>query len=64
MSTLLPTLIVNSKDAKKDDAVDTITMQDRVGWAMWGVGFLFECIADYQKSQFKSDPANHVSYFD
>jgi len=61
-STLLPTLIVNSKDSKKDDTVDSVTTQDRFGWAMWVTGFLIESIADYQKSQFKSDPMNNGKF--
>jgi steroid 5-alpha reductase family enzyme len=31
---------------------------DWLGWTIWIVGFIFEVVADYQKSQFRSDPAN------
>lgn len=58
LSTLLPTLIVNSKQDKKDDKKDEITMQDYIGWGMWVFGFLFEIMADHQKSQFRNNPEN------
>lgn len=29
-----------------------------IGTAVWGVGFLFESVGDYQLARFKSDPAN------
>ncbi|XP_005098593.1 delta(14)-sterol reductase [Aplysia californica] len=54
LSTLLPTLIVNGKQDRKDE----ITKQDYVGWGMWTVGFLIEVIADHQKGVFKNNPAN------
>ena len=55
-STLLPTLLLNSK--KKDRA---LTTRDYVGWGMWSLGFIFEVVADYQKSRFKANPENAVS---
>merc|ERR1712004_50407 len=51
--TLLPTLILNGKREDKP-----LATRDYVGWGMWATGFLFEVLADYQKSQFKADPAN------
>ncbi|XP_013378918.1 uncharacterized protein LOC106150581 [Lingula anatina] len=51
--TLLPTLLLN---LKKNDL--SLCARDILGWGLWVVGFLFEAIADYQKSQFRSDPAN------
>ncbi|CAL1547301.1 unnamed protein product [Lymnaea stagnalis] len=52
-STLLPTLIVNSK---KDNT--RIKTRDYAGWGLWGLGFLMEVLADYQKSQFRKNPEN------
>ncbi|MFO7945138.1 MAG: DUF1295 domain-containing protein [Anaerolineales bacterium] len=34
------------------------TFLDILGTAVWGIGFYFEAIGDYQLSQFKSDPDN------
>lgn len=34
------------------------TIMDILGTAVWGLGFYFESIGDYQLSQFKSDPEN------
>jgi steroid 5-alpha reductase family enzyme len=42
---LLPTLIMNSKT--KDWPLQT---RDYAGWTLWGIGFLLEMMADYQKS--------------
>ncbi|XP_076461945.1 uncharacterized protein LOC143294365 [Babylonia areolata] len=53
LSTLLPTLLLNSK---KEDS--PLSARDYLGWGMWGVGFLFETVADYQKSRFKANPEN------
>ncbi|KAK7109803.1 uncharacterized protein [Littorina saxatilis] len=52
-STLLPTLLLNNK--KKDRP---LTTRDYVGWGMWSLGFIFEVVADYQKSRFKANPEN------
>ena len=54
--TLLPTLILNSKKQDKE-----LCTRDYLGWALWIVGFLFEVIADYQKSVFRNNPDNAVS---
>ena len=35
---------------------------DYVGWGIWGFGFIFEVVADMQKSSFRSNPANKVSH--
>ena len=51
--TLLPTLILNSK--KEDCAVGP---RDYLGWGVWLLGMAIECVADYQKYTFRSDPAN------
>ncbi|KAL8600571.1 hypothetical protein ACOMHN_062443 [Nucella lapillus] len=52
-STLLPTLLLNGKT---DDV--PLSLRDYVGWSLWGLGFLFETVADHQKSRFKADPQN------
>ena len=56
--TLLPTLIMNSK--QKDQEIST---QDYAGWGIWVLGFIFEAVADYQKSVFRANPENAVSSF-
>ena len=55
--TLLPTLIQNSK--KRDVPIGT---REKVGWGIAILGLLLETISDYQKSQFKANPDNAVSY--
>lgn len=54
--TLLPTLMLNSE--RRDVPLGT---RDYAGWALWGLGFATEAIADQQKWIFKSDPNNAVS---
>ena len=56
--TLLPTLTLNNK--KEDRPICT---RDYIGWVLWALGFFFEVVADHQKSVFKSNPDNAVSYF-
>jgi len=51
--TLLPTIIQNAK--QKDTEV---SRRDLAGWSLWVIGFLFEVIADHQKSKFKANPEN------
>ena len=51
--TLLPTLIVNLK--QKDTELCT---RDYIGWGVWLAGMMVECIADFQKYNFRSNPAN------
>ncbi|KAL4222134.1 hypothetical protein ACF0H5_018174 [Mactra antiquata] len=51
--TLLPLLVLNNK--KEDKPLCT---RDYTGWTLWAIGFLFEVIADYQKSAFKGNPDN------
>ncbi len=41
-----------------------LTVYDIVGSALWGIGFLFESIADYQLAKFKSDPSNKGKVMD
>lgn len=51
--TLLPSLLMMLQ--KKQPSLNA---QDWLGWTMWVVGFVTEVLADYQKSQFRSDPSN------
>ena len=55
--TLLPTLIQNG-----ERRTPLIGRRDYIGWAIWGLGFLFEVVADMQKSIFRANPANDVSF--
>ena len=55
--TLLPTLILNSKKEDKP-----LTTRDYAGWTLWAIGFLFEAIADHQKSRFRANPDNTVRH--
>lgn len=55
--TLLPTLILNTE--RKDEPLGP---RDCIGWAVWGLGFATEALADQQKWDFKNDPDNAVSY--
>lgn len=52
--TLLPTLLA-LVHGNKDTAV---TAYDVVGIALWVIGFYLEVLADYQKTQFRHNPAN------
>jgi steroid 5-alpha reductase family enzyme len=51
--TVCPTLILNSKQVDQE-----LVSRDFAGWTVWGIGFLIEAIADYQKYIFRSNPAN------
>lgn len=37
---------------------DKFTWLDILGAAIWGIGFYFEALGDWQLARFKSDPAN------
>ena len=37
-----------------------MTRRDYAGWTLWAIGFLFEVIADHQKSRFRANPNNTV----
>ena len=56
--TLLPTLMLNESSPRA--LRPPIGWQSYLGWSMWTLGFLFEVVADWQKSTFKADPANKV----
>ncbi|XP_037079538.1 uncharacterized protein LOC119100562 [Pollicipes pollicipes] len=51
--TLLPTLVMMDGSERRQPCT-----QHYVGWAMWAVGFVFEVVADYQKTVFRNNPAN------
>lgn len=55
LTTLLPVLVLNNKKEDKP-----LTTRDYVGWGLWLLGFVFEVLADYQKSVFKANPDNAV----
>lgn len=39
-----------------------LSIQDYVGMGLWGVGFLFEVIADWQKRRFKANKKNEFKF--
>ena len=41
-----------------------LTFLDIVGITLWGIGFFFESIADYQLAKFKADPSNKGKVMD
>jgi steroid 5-alpha reductase family enzyme len=41
-----------------------LTIYDIIGSALWGIGFFFESIADYQLAKFKVDPSNQGKVMD
>ncbi|KZS12491.1 Uncharacterized protein APZ42_022630 [Daphnia magna] len=51
--TLLPSLLMVMQRRQPP-----LSALDWLGWLMWLVGFITEVVADYQKSQFRSNPAN------
>jgi len=51
--TLLPTLLLNSE--RRNPPIGT---RDYIGWGIWGLGFLFEVVADAQKTIFRNNPLN------
>ena len=38
-----------------------IGTRDYIGWGIWTIGFIFEVVADAQKSIFRANPQNKVS---
>jgi steroid 5-alpha reductase family enzyme len=44
--------------AQSYDSPDNFTAVDILGALVWGVGFYFEAVGDWQLARFKSDPAN------
>ena len=53
--TLLPSLYLNQRRIDKP-----LTKTDYIGWSIWLFGFIFEVIADKQKTAFKNDINNNV----
>jgi len=51
--TLLPTLLLNS--SRRNPPIGS---RDYIGWAIWTIGFVFEVVADAQKTYFRTYPAN------
>jgi len=51
--TLLPTLLLNS--SRRNPPIGT---RDYIGWGIWTIGFIFEVVADAQKSIFRANPQN------
>ena len=49
----LPIIAINSSP------VGQFSIYSWIGLAFWLVGFYFEAVGDYQKSQFRKNPANH-----
>jgi steroid 5-alpha reductase family enzyme len=46
------------------DSPDTLTVVDILGATVWGVGFFFEAVGDWQLAQFKADSANRGKVMD
>jgi len=55
--TLWPTMIINTKQVDLP-----LTHRDYIGYGLFATGFLFEMIADYQKTQFRSIPENQGKF--
>lgn len=49
----LPVIFLNASTTNV-----AIGARDIAGWVLWGVGFVIEVIADWQKDAFSSEPAN------
>lgn len=43
---------------------DSLVVTDYVGMAVWGIGFYFEAVGDWQLARFKADPANEGKVMD
>ena len=54
---MLPTLMLNSSE--RDRPLGNL---DVIGWGLWAIGMGFEVIADFQKSAFRRNPNNKVTY--
>jgi len=46
------------------DSPDTLTVVDLLGAILWGFGFFFEAVGDWQLARFKADPANKGKVMD
>ena len=54
----LPTIMLNTSTENPP-----LTLKDYAGWFIWTAGFCIEVIADYQKTIFRSNPANRHKKF-
>ncbi|CAG0915427.1 unnamed protein product [Notodromas monacha] len=57
--TLLPSIMVNLADTTHPARINNL---DYAGWCLWLVGFALEATADFQKSQFRKNPANQGKF--
>lgn len=55
---LMGLLITPVLTAQFNSAPDELTFFDLAGVLVWGVGFFFEAVGDWQLDRFKNDPAN------
>lgn len=55
--TLFPTLLLNTSQRSVP-----LGIRDLLGWSLWGVGFIFEFLADHQKAVFQTDPRNQGKF--
>jgi len=55
---LFPTMILNLIPTGADQSTTTVTICNYIGWPVWLIGFIFEVVSDYQKSQFSQNPEN------
>lgn len=53
----LPLLLLNATDTS-NPSFNALQWTDVIGILAWGLGFLIETVADFQKLAFKSDPGN------
>lgn len=53
----LPILICNANSNQP-----ALGWPDGLGWGLWGIGFLLQCVADAEKFSFRSDPANRNKF--
>lgn len=61
--TALPVFTLNQIPmSHSNESLQAWTAMDVLGIAMWIIGFSMECIADFQKSEFKSIKSNHGKF--
>ena len=47
-----------------NSADDSLALLDFIGIGLWGIGFFFEAVGDYQLSRFKANPGNKGKLLD
>ncbi len=57
---MLPVLVLNTTAT----STTALVWSDVVGPVLWATGFLMESVADWQKYQFKTNPANKGRFID